>query len=406
MSVGILVRGARGARVSVWVGAVALVVGACTTGSPAAQPSEPTTSGATSSVSTEPPPKPISFTLVPKDKASNVAPGRPITVSATDGVLTEVVLTNEAGKRVSGELAEDGSSWRATEPLGYGKTYTTTATGRGSDGNTTTVTATFSTARPAATVGVSMYPLPGSKVGVGQPLIFYFDSNIPNKAAAERAIEISTSPEVEGAFYWYSDSEVHWRPKEFWPAGTKVTIDAAIYGKRLGRGLYGAEDRRSRIQIGDAIVATMDGKTHKMTVTKNGEVLRRLPISMGRPGHETPEGTYVAMSEHSWYTMDSSTYGVPADSPAGYRITVEVATRLSNSGIFYHSAPWSLADQGHRNVSHGCINLSPKNAAWLQKLSQPGDVYIVKRTGGQQLEHWDGMGDWQIPWPQWQRGNR
>jgi lipoprotein-anchoring transpeptidase ErfK/SrfK len=127
---------------------------------------------------------------------------------------------------------------------------------------------------------------------------------------------------------------------------------------------------------------------------------------MGKPHHETPYGTYVVMSEHTDYTMDSGTYGLPADAPGGYRTEVAVATRLSGSGIFYHSAPWSVRDQGRANVSHGCINMSTENARWLQEVSKKGDVYIVQNSGGPALEHWDGLGDWQIPWDQWRTGGQ
>jgi lipoprotein-anchoring transpeptidase ErfK/SrfK len=251
-----------------------------------------------------------------------------------------------------------------------------------------------------------MNPLDGQVVGVGQPLAFYFDTSVANKAAVEQAIHIQSTPAAEGAFYWFSDKEVHWRPKEYWAAGTKITIDAAIYGRDFGNGVYGNDSRVANITVGDAVVATADGATHQMTVTVNGAVARTIPISMGKPGHETPAGTYVVMSEHTNYTMDSGTYGVPADTPGGYRTTVAVASRMSNSGIFYHSAPWSVGDQGRRNVSHGCINMTTEAAAWLQSISNKGDVIIVQNSGGPALESWDGLGDWQVPWDQWSAGGK
>jgi lipoprotein-anchoring transpeptidase ErfK/SrfK len=183
-------------------------------------------------------------------------------------------------------------------------------------------------------------------------------------------------------------------------------VRAAIYGRHLGNGVYGREDRTADLAIGDALIATMDGATHQMTVTVNGSIVKTLPISMGKRGWETPHGIYTAMSEHTNYTMDSSTYGLPADSPGGYRTTVAVATRLSNSGIFYHSAPWSVRQQGNSNVSHGCVNLSTENARWLQGISNKGDVYIVVNSGGPALEPTDGLSVWQIPWDQWKTGGK
>lgn len=352
------------------------------------------------------PKKPVQLSITPGDQAVDVAPGSPITVAAVDGKVTQVSLVNQAGEPVAGQLSPDGSTWQTTEPLGFGKTYTATATGEGTDGKPATVTSVFSTASARLKADLSMNPLDGQTVGVGQPFAFYFDAAVANKAAVEQAIQITSTPAVPGAFYWFDDTEVHWRPKDYWPAGTKVTINAQIYGKDFGNGVYGSDSRVANITVGDAIVATADGATHQMTVTINGAVARTIPISMGKPAHETPNGTYVVMSEHTDYTMDSSTYGVPVDSSAGYRTTVSVASRMSNSGIFYHSAPWSVGDQGNRNVSHGCLNMSTENARWLQDISQKGDVIIVQNSGGPVLEPWDGLGDWQIPWPEWSTGGK
>lgn len=384
---------------------VVLAVTACTAAPASPQPDAPS-SGAPTSSSSAPPAKPISLSLTPADQAVDFPPGDPITVAATDGKLTQVVLANQEGTQVAGQLGADGRTWQSTEPLGYGKTYVATATGTGTDGKTATATSTFTTAKPRRQASLSMNPQDGQTVGVGQPLAFYFDTAIVDKAAAQQAIQVSTNPKVEGAFFWFDDKQVHWRPKQYWKPGTRVSVNAGIYGKHLGNGVFGRESRAASIIIGDALVVTVDGASHQMTVTVNGKVVRTIPISMGKRGHETPNGVYVAMSEHAPYTMDSSTYGVPADAPDGYRTTVSVATRLSNSGVFYHSAPWSVRQQGNTNVSHGCINMSTDNARWLQDVSNKGDVYIVQNSGGPALEYWDGLGDWQVPWDQWLAGGK
>lgn len=393
----------RGLLVGGVLGLAVLMITSCTSGEAETAPKDDAR-GSTSSAKPAPPKKPVKLTITPGDKAADVVPGGPVTIAAVDGKVTQVTLVNEDGEPVQGQLSPDGTTWQTTEPLGFGRTYTATATGAGTDGKPATVTSVFSTVTPRVKADVSMNPLDGQTVGVGQPLAFYFDVNIENKAAVEQAIQISTTPHVEGAFYWFDDSEVHWRPKEYFPAGTKITVNAAIYGKDFGNGVFGNDSRLANVTVGDAVVATADGATHQMTVTINGAVARTIPISMGKPGHETPSGTYVIMSEHTNYTMDSSTYGVPTDAAEGYRTTVAVASRMSNSGIFFHSAPWSVGDQGHRNVSHGCLNMTTENARWLQEISQKGDVFIVQNSGGPVLESWDGLGDWQIPWDQWVAG--
>ena len=391
--------------VAALLGFAVLTASACTS-SEAAEPEEKPAKQDDRTPGKEEPKQPVSLTMSPKDKAANVAPGAPITVAAIGGKITKVVLTNDNGEPVKGSLSPDASTWQVAEPLGYGRTYRATATATSEDGKPTTLRSSFTTVEPRLKADVDMNPLDGQTVGVGQPLAFYFDVDIANKAAAEKAIQISSTPHVAGAFYWYSDSEVHWRPRNYWPAGTKVSVKAAIYGKDFGGGVFGNEDRVANVNVGKSVVAVADGKTHQMKVTVNGKLARKIPISMGKPGHETPYGTYVVMSEHSPYTMDSSTYGVPADSPAGYRTMVEVASRISNSGVFYHSAPWSVGDQGYRNVSHGCINMSTANAAWLQSISNKGDIVVVKKSGGPRLESWDGLGDWQIPWKEWLKGGQ
>ena len=385
------------------VAAVLVGLAGCTS-TPESQAPVEQQGGVTTTTTTTKPPEPFSLKLTPADKSEDVEPGAPVTVAVGGGLLTEVVLKNEAGKVVKGALSDDARTWTSAEPLGYGKTYTATATAEDAEGTPKTSTSTFTTAQPARTSVLSMNPLDGQKVGVGQPLAFYFSTNIRDKAAAEKAIKITSEPATEGAYYWFDDSTVMWRPKEYWKSGTKVTIDARIYGKHLGNGTYGAEDRKAVVTIGDAVVMKADGKSHKMTVSINGKVAKTIPISMGKPGYETPVGTYVVMSEHTDYTMDSSTYGVPTDAAEGYRTHVEVATRMSNSGIFYHSAPWSVGDQGKRNVSHGCINVSTENARWLQKISSKGDVITVSGSGGPKLEVWDGLGVWQVPWETWKKG--
>jgi lipoprotein-anchoring transpeptidase ErfK/SrfK len=211
---------------------------------------------------------------------------------------------------------------------------------------------------------------------------------------------------VEGAFYWFSNKEVHWRPMDFWRPGTKVVVDINVYGKDLGNGIFGEEDRHITFNIGDAVIAEADGASHHMVVKINGVVAREMPVSLGKPKAPSSNGVHVVTEHHPTKIMDSSSYGVPVDSPDGYRTTVEWAVRISNGGAFVHSAPWSVADQGRRNVSHGCVNASPQNAKWFFDTVKKGDVVIIRNAGGPDLQSWDGFGDWQIPWPQWVAGGQ
>jgi lipoprotein-anchoring transpeptidase ErfK/SrfK len=224
-------------------------------------------------------------------------------------------------------------------------------------------------------------PVNGSTVGVAKPIYINFAVPITDRALAEQAIHISSNPPVPGRFYWVSDTQVRWRPQDFWPAGTTVNIDAA--------------GTKSSFKVGDSLVATVDNNTHQMQIMRNGKLEKTFPESMGMPGHDTPNGTYYVLEKFSDIVMDSATYGVPNTSPQGYKVHVQLAVRFDNSGNFVHSAPWSVADQGKRNVSHGCINISPENAKWFYDNFGSGDPIVVKNSVGTYNKP-DGASDWQM----------
>ncbi|MGW6730007.1 L,D-transpeptidase [Nocardia sp. NPDC055029] len=339
-----------------------------------------------------------------KDGQVGVSPGMPLAFQVEDGKFTEVTLANKEGRPVSGQLAGDGRSWATTEVLGYGKTYNLTASAIGLGGvNSTTLS--FTTSSPNSQTKPYLLPGEGEVVGIGQPVAIQFDENIPDRRAAQDAIKITTEPAVEGAFYWVNNREVRWRPEHFWAPGTKVTIDVNVYGKDLGKGLYGQDNIHSFFTIGDAQVFTADDNTHQVTVERNGQVIMTMPTSMGKDSTPTDNGIYIVSDRHEKIIMDSSTYGVSVNSPDGYRTPVDYATRISYSGIFFHSAPWSIGQQGYSNASHGCLNLSPANARWVYENAKRGDITIIKNTVGGTLSGVDGLGDWNIPWPEWKAGN-
>lgn len=353
-----------------------------------------------------PPPPPVaSISTDPPDGATGVSTLAPITVSVTRGKLNQVSVTNPQGAPIDGQLDAGGTTWKASKPLGYDKIYTITATALGDDNRMVNNTSTFTTVVPRTLTYPSINPLNGETVGVGQPLAVYFDEPITDKQAAEDTITVTTTPHVEGAFYWFSSKEVHWRPEQFWEPGTQVTVDIHDYGKDLGNGVYGQEDRSTHFTIGDAFIARADGATHQMTIEVNGHLVRTMPISMGKPEHPSSNGVHVVTERNANMVMDSTTFGLALDA-GGYQVKVKWATRITNSGEFVHSAPWSVAQQGHSNVSHGCINLSPENAKWFFDNAKKGDVVINTNTGGPQLKSWDGFGDWQISWGQWVSGNK
>jgi lipoprotein-anchoring transpeptidase ErfK/SrfK len=391
--------GMRGALGLVAVGLTAMLITSCS-----ASPEVEVTADAASTSATPAAP-PVTLTLGTAEGATGVAPGLPVIATAADGKLTDVSLKAADGAVVAGQISPDGLQWTNGAPLAYDKGYTLSATGQGADGKPVTKTSTFTTVKPRTLTYVETNPVDGATVGVGQPVAFYFDEPVADKLAAEAALQVTTEPKVEGAFYWFNEKEVHWRPQNFWAPGTKITLNIKVYGKHMGNGVYGQEDRLINATIGDAVIHEADGGTHQVVTKVNGQVVRTVPTSMGNAANTTPTGIYVVTVKHDHMVMDSTTYGLSLED-GGYKTPVDWATRMSNSGIFVHSAPWSIGDQGNRNVSHGCLNMSPENAKWFFDNAKPGDVVIVTNSGGPPLESWDGFGDWQVPWDQWVTGNR
>jgi lipoprotein-anchoring transpeptidase ErfK/SrfK len=348
--------------------------------------------------------------LVPKltasvtDKAIDVSVSAPVKLTTEGGVLSEVTMVNDYGTAVDGWLSPDGLTWSSTEPLGYNKRYTLSAKSLGL-GGVTTRQMVFQTHSPDNLTMPYIVPREGEVVGVGQPVAIRFDENIANRIAAQKAIKITTSPPVPGAFYWLNNHEVHWRPQSFWKPGTTVDVAANIYGVNLGNGVFGQDDATTHFTIGDEVIATVDDDTKSMGVRINGAVVRTMPVSMGKDSTPTNNGTYLVGERFEHIVMDTSTYGVPVNSPNGYRTDVDWATQISYSGIFIHSAPWSVGAQGYANTSHGCLNVSPSDALWFYENTKRGDVVQISGTAGPTLPGTEGLGDWNIPWDQWRAGN-
>ncbi len=354
---------------------------------------------------------PFNDLLVPElqasvqDGAVGVAVDKPVTVTAGDGVLGAVSMVNaNTGAPVEGKLSPDGLTWATAEPLGYNKQYTITAEAIGLGGATQTHLS-FRTHSPDNLTMAYVVPGEGEVVGIGQPVAIQFDENVPDRVAAQRAIKVTANPPVEGAFYWLNNREVRWRPAQYWAAGTTVDVSVNIYGADLGDGLFGQEDVKTRFTVGDAVIATVDDNTKTLTVRRNGEVIKTMPVSMGKNSTPTSNGIYLVGGRFSHIIMDSSTYGVPVNSPNGYRTAVDWATQISYSGIFVHAAPWSVGSQGSSNVSHGCINVSTSNGHWFYNNTKRGDVVEITNTVGSTLPGTEGLGDWNIPWDQWKAGN-
>ena len=347
----------------------------------------------------------VSLTLA--DGAADVSPVVPLEISVPEGELGEVTLADAAGAALPGTVQqEDGADtavWAPETPLAYGTQYTLTATAVNADAEAATASATFTTVTPDTLSTPSIGPLDGQTVGVGMPIRVYFDEPVADKAAVERNLLVTSSTPTDGGWNWFSDTEVHFRPSQYWPENIDVRVDANLYGVDFGAGIWGEKNRAVSFAIGERHVSVADASTYQMQVYDGDQLVQTFPISAGSPENPSYNGPHVVTEMNRDRVMDSSTYGVPVDSPDGYRTPVEFAVRLSDSGEFVHAAPWSVAQQGNTNVSHGCINMSTENARWFFEFSLPGDVVEIQGSSAGTLR--SDIHDWTIPWEEWQAGS-
>jgi lipoprotein-anchoring transpeptidase ErfK/SrfK len=371
---------------------VALALAAACTAGPSSGGDEPKRSG------------PGVTIVAPKADATNVAASAEIEFKAENATSAEVQLADAQGNAVEGDLGPEGTRWMPRAQLEYGTKYTTTVKATDASGESTTVTASFTTmAKPANLVRVSSVVGDDMIVGVGMPMIVQFGRDVPEKlrASVQRRMSVRSEPAQEGSWHWFSGSEVHYRPKEFWQPGTKLDMRVLVGGLPLGDGWYGRADLTVAAEIGDSLVMTVDNATKRMTVAANGRTIRTIPVSLGRPGMPSSSGTLLVMERLRKTVFDTRSDPNPANR---YRINIEYAQRVTWGGQFIHAAPWSVANQGRRNVSHGCINMSTENARWLFEQTTIGDPVIVKGTE-QRVKYGDGWTDWSMTWNQYVKGS-
>lgn len=385
--------------------AVGLLAAACTT-SPEKKSADAATDDATSAAPTPTPsPTPAVVEIVPADRATDVLPNTPVTVTASVGKVRTVKVTDDQGKELAGSIDAAGN-WTSSRFMKPSATYTVEVSAEGPDGTPSTQQAQFTTLKPGvtATYGINYS---GMTVGVGMPVAIQFDTAVQTKemrAQVERLATVTTEPAVEGSWGWLDNRQLMWRPKDFWVPGTKVTVSAPLAGVQTGDTKWVGKDESGGFTIGDAMISHVDVPGHTMTVTRNGQVIRTIPVSNGRPGPETEtrSGTKVIIERQSEITMDSATVGIPEGSPGYYKVETKWNLRVTWTGEFLHSAPWSVDAQGTSNVSHGCTNMAPDNAEWMFNNSRAGDV--VQVTGsGRTFQPTEGIGVWQYSFEDWKR---
>jgi lipoprotein-anchoring transpeptidase ErfK/SrfK len=343
-----------------------------------------------------------SISYQPDNAATDVKPVGPVRVDVKDGWFQKVALTNADGKVVAGALNRDRTSFTVTEPLGYGASYNWAGSVVGHDGKAVPVQGNFTTINPTKQVNGQFQLADGQTVGVAAPIIIQFDASISDKASVEKALKVTTDPPVEGSWAWLPDevggSRVHYRTKDYYPAGTKVSVDARLYGVDFGDDAYGAQDITLNFQIGRRQVVKAEASSHRIQVLDgSGAVIMDFPCSYGEgdlPRNITRSGIHVVTEKYEDFYMTN-----PA---AGYsNVHERWAVRISNNGEFIHANPASSGAQGNTNVTNGCINLSTGDAEQYFNSAMYGDPVEVTGTSIE-LSYADGdLWDWAVPWDQW-----
>ena len=358
-------------------------------------------SGDGQSPETQPPPvetpPEATITAEPAPKAKEVSVTEPVQVTVTKGTLTAVALTNSEGTAVKGELDSAKTTWTSSEPLGYGKTYTYTATASGADGKNAEFTGSFDTVKPAKVIRATLNPIDDAVVGVGMPISVKFDEAVTDRVAAQKALKVSTSTEVEGAWAWLSDRQVDWRPKEYWPANTEVDVAANLYGVHYGGGRYGKADVTTKFTIGRNQVVKIHTPDHEMRVYRDGAQYKSYPCSNGKdadPNLNTPNGTVIVMTREPTSIFDNERYGYTD-------LKKKWCCRISNHGEYIHENEENRANIGKRNTSHGCVNLFEADAKDYFDSAQIGDP--VEVTGSKVMfPTTSDVMDWLLDWSTWQ----
>jgi lipoprotein-anchoring transpeptidase ErfK/SrfK len=353
---------------------------------------------------------PAQVAIVPAANAAEVAPTTPVVVSVTNGTLTGVTVADTTGRKVVGGLSADATTWTSTGQLAFRATYTVTAHARNADGAATDSSSKFTTLAPKRLGYDAMAPLGGTTMGVGTPVRIYFhnDGNdsplaVTNRAEVMKHIKVRTSPDQPVGYIWFGGgTEVHLRPQTFWKPGTQVTVSLNLLGVQLADGVYAKRSRDVSFAIGARHYSVANTRTHRLLVYNGSTLVKNFPASMGKEvsGRFTHNGVHVVIEKKRLQHMDSTTFGLALDA-GGYTADVQWATRISNNGEFVHSAPWSVAQQGSANVSHGCVNLAPANAQWFFNFSKPGDVVEVTGSRVPYTPRDGDIYDWTVAWPQW-----
>ena len=378
--------------------------------STAAAPSAaPTTTSTASSVSTATGSN-VRISAKPGFGSKNVPPNDPVTITVFAAKISQLTMTGDDGTQITGAVAADQGSWVSKERLDYATVYTVAGTAQANDGKQTKITGKISTVKPADTERAAIQIPQNGVVGVGAPIIVTFSGVVKNRAAVERALKVTTSAgaALQGNWGWLQDedilgkgtvqSQVHWRPTAspvdgttpYWPANTKVHVEADLKGVDYGGGQWGRGDFTSDFTIGRSQIVVADASTFHLIVTVDDQITKNYAVSYGKesvPGRGTLNGIHLVTEKYPTFSMCNPEFD--------YCNKLEKwAVRINNNGEFIHENLLAAKAFGIANVSHGCINMGAADAKGYYDSAIYGDPVIVSNTGGPQMSEKDALYDW------------
>lgn len=354
--------------------------------------------------------------IVPKDGAENVGADDRIEVTVPNGKLERVKVTrieDAEQEEVPGTIAGDGRSWAPREKgyrLGLAGKYSVEAVAVDGGGHRSARSTTFTTLVPKDRFIGYFKPENRSTVGTGMIISFEFNRPVTNRAAVEKAIRITTEPRVEVAGHWFGAERLDFRPEEYWEPGTEVTVDVGLRDVEGAPGVYGSQRKEVAFRVGRSQTSVVDAVAHTMEVRRDGEVVSTVPVTAGTEKTTTYNGKMVVSELHEVTRMDGRTVGFGGE----YDIKdVPHAIRLTKSGTFLHGNYWESPDIfGSENTSHGCIGLrdvkgggSDTPAGWFFERTLVGDVVEVVNSTDKTVAPDNGLGGWNLGWPQWKAGS-
>jgi lipoprotein-anchoring transpeptidase ErfK/SrfK len=395
-------------------GAVLLATALAACGGTSTEPAGISSRQPSDAASTEPAPMPkpdpVMFKSNVKEGSSNVKVDTVVTVKTNWGTLTKVKLsytnTDRHGREqhgtVPGKISKDRTQWTASDRLEPGAAYKLISVGKNWVNQRKTNTSSFRTQNLTLDEQTypTIYPLMGSHVGVGMPVIVTFDVPVTNKREFEKNLHVTSSPAQKGSWHWYSSREVRFRPKNYWKPGTKVTVAANLNGLNAGGGIYGQLSRKTSFTVGRSMITKINLSSDVARVYRNGKFVRSIYVSGGKPGWQTRSGIKLIMDKLYTTRMTNQMIGAQEE----YDFRVKYAMRMTISGEFLHAAPWNAGHFGRRNASHGCVGMSTGDAAWLFSRSLIGDPVITTGTS-RGMEYGNGYSDWNMSYAQYKKGS-